>query len=91
MHYVVRLRWQRYGGLHLVPSSASSLPLDFCADDCDSDEVWARGLTCFQRSGYTAVPGWMGKDFALPPSLRDLSIMSRIDISEQEALKRRVS
>ena len=33
----------------------------------------------------------MGKDFALPPSLRDLSIMSRIDISEQETRKRRVS
>jgi len=48
-------------------SSASSLPLDFCADDCDSDEDWARGLACFQRSGYTAVPGLMGKDFALPP------------------------
>ena len=53
-------------------SSAFSLPLDFCADDCDSDEDWARGLTCSQRSGYTAVPGCigqglMGKDFALPP------------------------
>ena len=54
-----------------MPSSASSLPLDFCADDCDSVEVWARGLTCFQRLGYTAVSGWMGQEFGKGGKVKD--------------------
>jgi len=53
--------------------AASSLPLGKCAGDCDSDADCASGLTCFQRSGYDAVPGCAGKgtenfDFCVPPS-----------------------
>ena len=40
---------------------SSSLPLDLCTEDCDSDAGCARGLTCFQRSEYTAVPCCIGQ------------------------------
>ena len=36
---------------------APRLPLGECTGDCDSDAVCASGLTCFQQSGYTTVPG----------------------------------
>ena len=32
-------------------------PLSACQGDCDSDSDCADGLTCFQRDGYTVVPG----------------------------------
>ncbi len=31
-----------------------------CQGDCDRDSDCASGLRCFQRSGYTAVPGCTG-------------------------------
>ena len=32
-----------------------------CQGDCDRDEDCQEGLTCFQRDGYTAVPGCVGE------------------------------
>ena len=35
-------------------------PLQLCEGDCDSDSQCASGLKCFQRSGFTRVPGCSG-------------------------------
>ena len=53
---------------------ASSLILGECTGDCDNDADCASGLTYFQRSGYSAVPGCAGKgvvdyDFHVGPVL----------------------
>jgi len=40
---------------------ASSLTLGERTGDCDNDADCASGLTCFQRSGYSAVSGCAGK------------------------------
>ena len=34
--------------------------LGLCEGDCDTDSDCASGLSCFQRSGYTTVPGCTG-------------------------------
>lgn len=51
-------------------------PLHACEGDCDDDSHCADGLVCFQRNGYTAVPGCTGRgrknyDYCVEPRLRD--------------------
>jgi len=46
------------------PPMASSISLGECTGDCDSDADCTSDLTCFQRSGYSAVPGCAGKSAA---------------------------
>ena len=37
-----------------------TIQLGLCGGDCDTDAECAGDLKCFQRSGYTAVPGCVG-------------------------------
>jgi len=41
-------------------AGGSGTNLAECAGDCDNDDDCQDGLTCFQRSGYTLVPGCTG-------------------------------
>jgi len=46
-------------------------PLEVCHGDCDKDSDCEKGLKCFQRSGFTSVPGCVGKgkkdwDYCIP-------------------------
>jgi len=44
-----------------VDPDMSVARLDVCAGDCDNDSECKTGLKCFQRSGFTDVPGCVGK------------------------------
>ena len=43
--------------VNLGGSGCNSIACTICNGDCDNDSHCGTGLTCFQRSGYTAVPG----------------------------------
>ena len=44
----------------LTSIGATVINLNLCEGDCDSDSDCSFGLKCFQRSGYTPVPGCSG-------------------------------
>ena len=53
---------------------AEAFPLGVCEGDCDRDSDCAEGLKCFQRDGYTEVPGCdglgnSGTDYCFDPSV----------------------
>lgn len=57
--------------------------LDLCVGDCDKDAGCEKGLKCFQRSGYTTVPGCDGignkdSDYCYDPELPNLPSLQNV-------------
>ena len=64
-------------------------PLKLCTGDCDSDAVCEGGLKCFQRHGYTHVPGCDGfgkedYDYCYDPDLPNLPPLVDVDVAGKE-------
>ena len=66
----------------LTSISLTQYNLNLCEGDCDSDSDCSFGLKCFQRSGYTPVPGCSGTgvldwDYCYKPEIGTVHVFTR--------------
>ena len=66
----------------LTSIGATVINLNLCEGDCDSDSDCSFGLKCFQRSGYTPVPGCSGTgvfdwDYCYKPEIGTVHVFTR--------------
>lgn len=66
--------------------------LGLCVGDCDKDSGCEKGLKCFQRSGYTMVPGCEGvgnkdSDYCYDPQLPNLPSLENVAKDPKETLE----
>ncbi|CAB9509455.1 expressed unknown protein [Seminavis robusta] len=76
--------------IHVIGSNPPPwrVPLARCVGDCDSDNDCAKGLVCFQKDRFTAVPGCSGGETDSSYSdycVRESDILSRVYVPQVPA------